>query len=234
MGKLWFDNRCSIDFGIIASGSGTFNAPERDVSMIEIPGRNGNLIIDNHRFKNISVSYPAFITKNFTKNSDAARLWLLATSGYKRLEDDYHPDYYRMAQFMGPIDFDMRFLNWSGETQLTFDCKPQRFLKSGDNAQTVANNSTIYNDWMPSLPMLEILGSGDGEIIIGQNQISITGLDGNMFIDCDTQNAYYNYQNLNNKISIFGNFPILDTGPNKIIFSGGIQTLKITPRWWTI
>ena len=55
MKSFTFAGRSSKDFGIYLSGSGVFNAPERDVETISIPGRSGDLILDNGRFKNISV-----------------------------------------------------------------------------------------------------------------------------------------------------------------------------------
>ena len=47
-----FDGKTSTDFGMYISGSGTYNAPERDVTTYNIPGRNGDLIVDNGRFLN--------------------------------------------------------------------------------------------------------------------------------------------------------------------------------------
>ena len=59
---------------IYISGSGTFNAPEMDITTVEIPGRNGDLTISNNRFRNITVEYPAFIRKQFRHNAAAAKL----------------------------------------------------------------------------------------------------------------------------------------------------------------
>ena len=63
-----FDGVSSKDFGVYISGSGTFDGAERDVSTVEIPGRNGELTLDNGRYKNRSMKYPAFIYRNFAIN----------------------------------------------------------------------------------------------------------------------------------------------------------------------
>ena len=118
-GYLVFGGKCSKDFGIYVSGSGTFNAPERDVERIEIPGRNGELIIDSGRFKNESVSYPAFIRTSFRSCADVAREWLLSYPGYRRLEDSYNPECFRMASFTGPLDFDTRFVPTAPSAAIT-------------------------------------------------------------------------------------------------------------------
>ena len=70
-------------------------------------------------------------------------MWLLGSPmQYQRLEDDYHPDEYRMAIFTGPLDFDTRFLNRSGETTLNFNCKPHRYIKAGTWMQALENGKS--------------------------------------------------------------------------------------------
>lgn len=56
---LNFDGQSSGTYGVYITGDAVFNAPERDVEMITIPGRNGALALDNGRFENISVTYPS-------------------------------------------------------------------------------------------------------------------------------------------------------------------------------
>lgn len=55
---LIFGGECSKDFGLYISGSGAFNAPERDIETVEVPGRNGSLIIDNGRYKKRNAVIP--------------------------------------------------------------------------------------------------------------------------------------------------------------------------------
>ena len=43
---LVFDGVDSRDYGIYITGDAVFNSPERDVEMIEIPGRNGAYALD--------------------------------------------------------------------------------------------------------------------------------------------------------------------------------------------
>ena len=56
-----FDNTSSRNYGIYITGEAVYNAPERAVEMVSIPGRNGALALDEGRFENIEVSYPAGI-----------------------------------------------------------------------------------------------------------------------------------------------------------------------------
>lgn len=56
MHKFWFAGHCCREYGIYVSGENTFNGPERGYELVSIPGRSGDLIRDNKRYKNITVS----------------------------------------------------------------------------------------------------------------------------------------------------------------------------------
>ena len=87
-----FNGQSLRDFGVYISGLNTYNAPSRDVDSVKVPGRNGTLTMDNGRYNNINVTYPAFICNNYDARVEALRNFLLSQSGYKRLEDTYHPE----------------------------------------------------------------------------------------------------------------------------------------------
>lgn len=236
--NLIFAGKQSKDYGLFISGSGTYNAPERDVTAVSVPGRNGDLILDNGRWHNISVSYPAFIVRNFNENAEMIRAWIAGAIGYQQLEDDYHPDFYRLARYSGNIDWDMAALNIAGQTTLTFDCKPQRFLKLGETPIKIESATTLTNNWQTSLPLITIWGEGAAGITINGETVQISNIPTNIVLDCDLQNAYSvsGLQNLNNLITLppSGNFLSLIHGDNEISFSGGVTRIEIIPRWWTL
>ena len=119
----------SADHGLFISGDAVYNAPAYDYEVIQIPGRNGDLIMDNGRFNNITVTYPAFVVD--VSNLQDIRQWLLKNRGYQRITDDYNPTEFRMGYFAGDFDVDV-FANRAGTFDLTFNCKPQRFLNRGE------------------------------------------------------------------------------------------------------
>ena len=227
------DGKCSKDFGVYISGSGTYNAPERDVEMLEIPGRNGSLVIDNQRFRNVELTYPAFIRTDFPKSAEAVRAWLCAEPGYRRLEDTYHPDKYRMARFSGTVDFETRALNKSAEFEITFECKPQRFLKNGEAKISARNGMSVFNPTpFTALPLIRVYGTS-GTLEVGNIAVQIKKIEGYVDIDSDTQNAYQGTINCNQNIYA-PEFPVLPAGRTGIRFSGNIEKIEIRPRWWTI
>lgn len=222
----------SSDFGIYISGSGTFNAPERDVEVISVPGRNGDIVIDNGRFKNNTVTYPAFIRELFKERAAGARDWLCQSAEYHRLEDSYSPSFYRMARFVGPMDFSTRFLNRSAEMELIFDCKPQRFLKDGERAIAATGAIKLYNPTSyAALPLIRVYGTS-GSLVVGNTIMKISQIDEYIDLDSETKNAFKGTINCNNKVS--NSFPELAPGETGITFRGNISKIEIIPRWWTV
>lgn len=159
-----FDGESSLDYGVYLTGEGVFNAPERAVEMVEIPGRNGNFVLDKGRFQNISVTYRAgmvdYSETDFATRVSDVRNWLCSRVGYCRLEDDYNPNEYRMAAFVSGIEVDHADLQ-TGEFEITFDCKPQRWLTSGETAVSVTSGDTITNPTLfDAEPLLAVEGYG--------------------------------------------------------------------------
>ena len=191
---LKFDNVSSRTYGVYITGEAVYNAPKRDVEMITIPGRSGSFALDNGRFENIEVSYPAGIyadtEADFRQAISDFRNFLCSRKGYVRLQDEYNPDEYRMAVYKSGLDVDPALLR-AGEFTITFDCKPQRWLTSGETAVTVTSGDTLTNPTLfESGPLLEATGSGAiefngyeieyagvpyGEVVIGDKATWILG-----------------------------------------------------------
>ncbi len=132
--SLIFDGINSADYGVWISGDNVFASPSRDVEYVSVPGRNGDLIIDNGKWNNIRLTYPAFIPRGYDSQIDEFRRVISKKKGYRKLEDDYHPEEYRLASFSAGISPNNQSAFYrSGRFDLTFNCKPQRFLKSGDD-----------------------------------------------------------------------------------------------------
>lgn len=223
----------STEFNIGISGSGTFDAPERDVEQISVPGRSGDLLIDNKRFKNLPISYPAFISRDFLKNFDAFKAFMLKNVGYQRLEDTYHPDHFRMAEFRGPLNPDVKVLNIAGEFDLKFNCKPQLWLKSGEEPIELTESATINNPTLyESKPLIRVYGTGS--ISFGGETLTVTSADDYTDLDCEAMEAYKGATNCNSNITLSGDeFPVFSSGDNEIVISGFSQII-IIPRWWTV
>ena len=244
---FYFDGKSSMDFGLYISGDQTFNGPERNVSKVSIPGRSGDLIFSDGSFKNTDYSYDCFIAYDLDHKARELRSWLLSRNGYCRLEDDYHPDEYRMAAFKGPIDFDVHLLT-AGETTLTFDCKPQRYLKSGDAVIPMTRYETQVNIFNPtyfdSKPIIRVGGTGTGTIkIINENDeeqlITIKNLattTDDVVINSEIEQTYFesDYTWFNQNVTFKDlTYPYFSPGKSTVTKTGSIY-INIIPRWYML
>lgn len=144
--SITFGGVNSADFGIYISGEGVWDAPERDVESVDVPGRNGTLLLDRGRWKNIEVTYPAFNAEpdleTFRANLDAFRNAIASQVGYQRLTDSFHLDEYRMATYVDGIEVKPIINNTASEFELVFNCKPQRYLTSGEVVRDITQSGT--------------------------------------------------------------------------------------------
>ncbi len=236
-----FDGQNLADWGLHISGDKTFGAPERDVDEVEVPGRDGTLTYDKGRFKNYTLEYDGGIVCEDERSLEVMlgkiRAYLCSRVGYKRLEDTYHPEEFRLAKFVGGLDPDVVQL-LGGTFTLEFDCKPQRFLKTGEEVTSLTASGSLYNltDYN-SKPLLRIYGSGDVEIgdykvtIISDKPSSYAYID----VDSDIQDCEYDAVNCNQYVTLKSEeFPMLEPGLNNIVLGSGISKVEITPRWYTI
>lgn len=222
-----------IDFsgdGSFIWGSGQFSAPSRSVDMITVPGRNGELIVDNGHYNNITGHYSVAIMGDVPKNTDRLKHLLYSQKGYKRLYDSDLRGYYRIAAFNS--GFELAGIN-AGVIRLSFSCKPYKYDILGDNPVDFYADGNLYNKYFePSRPIITVFGSGSGIVRIGNQTIEISEIDEYVTIDSETQDAYKWILNKNNTINTAD--IMLYPDENAIHFSGGVTRVKITPRWVTI
>lgn len=231
---LVFDRKDLRDFGVWISGNGTFNAPARDVTTFSVPGRNGNLTYDNGKYNNISITYPCFISRNFEGRVEELREWLCSHIGYYRIEDTYHQDEYRLGMYKGGFTATPTARNLAGKFNLVFDCKPQRYLKSGEIEKSISNSGVLYNPTLfTALPTIKCTGTS-GSITVNDITVSASSLTSGVTLDCESMEAYEGTTNRNNNITLTnGAFPVLAPGVNTISFTG-FSAVKIIPRWWRL
>lgn len=195
MRNFYIDGIASGDYNIHASGEATYNAAERDVQTFSIPGRNGDLIIDNGRYKNIEVKYPCVVSKQFLQNAANIRKWLGAESWkYRKITDDYDTDHFRLGRFRGQVEFEpMYATKAAAQMSITFDCKPQRFLAATDYFQAIGFAVAFQNPTgFPALPIFGIrIAAGTADLSIGADTFHFdSNLNGIVYLDYETQNLY--------------------------------------------
>ena len=236
MNYITFAGRSSYEFGVLISGESTFAAPEKNVTVQSIDGKNGDVVFDHGNFKNITVKYPAFIRENMPDKVRDFLNFMGSLSSYQRLEDTLHPYEYRMARFItNPIISSQGYKNRGGKFTIEFDCKPQRFLKDGEAVVSFTANGKILNRTLyDAKPFLRIYGTGSGTVSIANTIIILTGIDEYVDIDCELMDAFKGATNENGKVAFSDDFVVIPAGEHGVTFTGDITGVDITPRWWII
>lgn len=238
MGEVIFNGQSSKSFNLEVETFPEYHTPKRTYSKIHIPGRNGDLLVDGGCWENVTRTYlfaigsydiPYYEFINKLSN------WLHSSTTYARLEDSYEPDYYRMAVFLEEATM-TNIYNHGSEINVDFDCKPQRFLKIGDEPIEIeASPMSIKNPTAhPALPIIRVYGAGQGTLVVGNCTITITDIGDEIVLDSSIQDAYSGLANKNSLIKVPNGFPTLDPGTISIGFSGGIEKVEVIPKWFTL
>lgn len=264
--KLIFDDIDSAEHGVYITGQAVWNAPERDVTMITIPGRNGQLALDNGRFENIEVTYPAGVyassMEEYAEKIRNFRNALVSRYNYVKLTDTYNPDEYRLALYKSGLEANPHRYNTAAEFDITFECKPQRFLTEGAEAYPIyekfylidhaknyivdqssnrfivssATKKIINPTDYASQPLIMVTGTG--QVGIGDFIITITGTETQkLYIDCETMEIYTKNGTVMTPASSLvsfnkNEFPTIP--PGEVGLTNTTKGIEIIPRWWRL
>ena len=127
---ITWDGITSDSLNCIVERYPVYTVPRRKQSAISVPGRNGDLLLQQQAYSNYIQAYDVYLSgpRNGSKIPEVAQAvaaWL-NVGGYRKLVDDYTPGSYRMAFFQGPLEIE-NTLNLYGRATIEFTCKPQRY-----------------------------------------------------------------------------------------------------------
>lgn len=233
IGNLVVGNINCKDYGVFVSDAGIYASPEPDYTSYEIAGRNGDLHINNGRYKNVDITYQAFIAHEFEDRFVPFRSAILSQDGYVRIEDDFQQDMYRLGRLKSGIEGKIKLARGIGTFELEFDCKPQWYFKSGEQETVFTENGSILNPTVfPSKPLIRVYGKGT--VTVGTN-VFVINAAGTEFIEIDTDSkqAYEGTANRNSNIKV-NQWGSLTSGNNTIILGTGITKVTVKPRWYEL
>lgn len=243
-----FDGKPSTDFGVMVFSHGEYADPEPNESEVRIPGMNGVLHFWDGTFSDIKITYSVMVKGETAievrEKVERMRAWLLSRRKYCRLQDTFHPDYYRMGIYNGKSDVEYSANEQMGKLVIEFQCKPQKFLVSGEMPIHYSQNGLIFNPTdFTANPLITLYGSagasGAFNIKGGQSVNFIFPASGTIIIDADISEAYdVDGTSLNANISFPStntkkDMPRIDPGENSVLLFN-VTKAVIVPRWWTL
>lgn len=242
LSKFVFGGLSSDAFGIIMREAPAEVTPARDITVLPIEGRDGDLLQDNGRYKNVHIPYKCAVlpdaSSDLRKTAIEICAYLAMTPAYKRLENTYDPDHFRMARVYSEITVES-IVEQAGIFTVNFDFKPQRFLKLGEHAVEFTESGVFCNPTLfPAKPIITVYGTGAGVVTVGDQTVTIKAIEDQIVLDCDLQQAYRQLgdgapENMNGNIKA-PVFPQLLAGENPVQWTGDIERVEIIPRWWTL
>lgn len=226
MYDIEFNGRLASEYGIFPVDK-YINIPsaERDISTIEVKGRDGELHIDNKRWKPIQFSINfnyKFRNTHPNKVQREVKKWLKG-SGILRI--GYDEDCYYKVYEVSISNIDVK--NGKVDFAANFKCEP--FAYSQEGTYELYNPEELYNSGYSSNPIYRIVGEGMCELAV--NDISITiNVGQEVIIDTDKILCYREGENLNTTVKGDISKLILQEGMNTISITDGFE-LYIKPGW---
>lgn len=216
-----------------------------------------------HRYKDSEGEWHTLSDNVWRRNQEMTRRetirnvvnWLTKPKGYCKLYD-YIPDReygflndetaeYREAYFVGPLTVE-NLLNKYGRAKINFSARPQVFVPDASSAclpQPAGSTFTIVNPYgEPAKPLIFLEGSsssGSGSVTINGKTIYISGGPRELYIDCETENAYSiqsgSVVNENAHITASNGFFTLERSSNSVLLtSSHYSQITVSPRLYYI
>lgn len=243
-----FNGTSSDEVGVIVEHYPRLIFPRRKVEVYQIPGRNGDRIIDQEVYENYNQPYEVFFDSKRFGGLEVAipriASWLLSGTGYGRLEDSYNPTFYRMAFISDAHEF-LSFFNEYGRGTLNFNCCPERWYKDGEYEITLTKGQVLYNpSGFKAWPLLRFNATQGGpQTITFTDETGVSRTfdsscvphDPNMYLDTK-EHMLFNKSTgaYSSPLNYSGNYDLAYLSKETTITWNSNVNLYITPRWWSI
>ena len=226
MGWFSFKGKDSRDFGILISAAPEKVRAERRVEQITIPGRNGELTVDEGTYAPYVISVECS-----TRGSDRLDEIVAWLDGAGELILCTEPDKVFLASIYNKISVaDMIYLYNS--FLLQFRVQPFKYSVNAISdtldltaPTTIRNSGTVYSE-----PLITVYGSGDITLTVNGTGFPLYGVNESITIDSEMMEVFKGNANQNSK---YGGveFPRFEVGKNEISWTGNVQKVRIEPRW---
>lgn len=238
----WNGTKCT-EYGVHVLRQPAPIRPIERISEETIPGRSETLTLKegNDIYDGITMQCTCIIGDMYSEDANLIAKfngWLRG-SGIVTFANRQEGFY--KARIANQISFDQVLAGHPHRTfSVQFQCSPFLYLYSGMMPTVYSNTQQITNKGnIPSLPLIKVTGNAEGNLMIGGSTMIIndfTGLD-YIMIDNEAKIVYKGEKgNATDPLTLLGTrvtgeWMNIPTGNSFISYTGGIQTVTITPRW---
>jgi len=213
-----FNGIKSTSLGIVIKELPPIAKSEKDIDIVTVSGRNGNLHIDNGTYKAKKYKIVCILCDTTKINNIKT---LLDGSGTLELSSEPGLEY--RATVVNQIDFS-KYLTYLKEFVINFDVEPVAYNKtSTSNTYTDSSNTFTVGGTFNVAPQITV--NGIGTITLNNTQVEV--LETGITIDCLLMNCTKNSLNKNDKVNL-DEFPTLLVGNNTLVLGNGITSVNIT------
>lgn len=224
MVTIEYNGKTNKQFDLVVTNFDQRKRPEEQIEIIDIEGRSGSLV-DRH---GVYRSYQRTIEMvNLTEDKKPLVHKWLSGRGILRTSED--PNGFHFVDVIDAVE-----RKYIGEIHsiiaVTFLCEPHFYLDAGMLPIEITAQKSLMNIGTDiAEPLIKVYGNGNGQILINEQVITLTGIEQHLTIDTKLQIVHKDGLPAGRKMS--GPFPALGEGQNLISFAGGITKLELTPRW---
>lgn len=209
-----------VDFGTIRSATPRFS------EQLKPFGMNGSYNQEEGAYE----SYERTIRIFFERFSDLATLIEKFKTVGNQLEFSNQPDSVFYADLLETEIIPKGMYGW--ELVIKLDMQPFRYQKNSESvvltsSGTITNLGSVYSE-----PVVEIEGTGDVSLTIGQKTMHLT-VNTKATIDCrqGKQNIYNAIGVVQNTLRKRGGFFEIPVGNTGVTFTGNVRKVTIKPNW---
>lgn len=213
----------SSDMGVVLKALPPITKPKRKIETITVPGRNGNLHIDEGCYEPINISLECALKKGI--NARSITEWL-TEFGVITFSDEVDKCYNATIVNSIPLSRVFRiyreFIIQLELQPIALSIQEYTYNCNNNNVNTLSIDCTAE-----MCPYIKVTGSGEIQLTINNSTCILNVDEEYIELDCELQNAYKGLESKNDKMN--GEFPKLKPGKNTIQIMGN-ATMQIKYR----
>ena len=230
-----FNGRRSDEFHLYIDSELKLVSAKPDIEEVEVPGRDGSVLVSNDRLKAISQTIPFVLkipynsTRSFHQIVDEIQEWLSPRT-WKFLDFSWDTDHYYNAVVLEDFEIAAQTSHF-GKLAVTFKIQPFKYLSDGGNPVRVTNGMVLNNPTKhASKPSVSLQGSGSVTIRLGDSSMSFRNISNGAYIQSEHGTVSVDNSSAMNKVLSNDLFE-LKPGPNMVYISNPSFEVTVSPMW---